>query len=328
VNDDELGRALATALAAPDVQAAPDAGAKLRARARRQRAQQWAVGAAVTAVLAVLLGLGLIRAPSELAPVATGVSYGHSLLRVPLAVQLSPVPCPIPVSAGCPPPPVVTLDEVLGLRVTELPESGAIVEVTLTRDDDRTMARTPLPQQAQLTAVAGTLSYPAMFRPNIVRIRVPTPELADELVALLAPYQPVARTGPGRLDRPLQVWWVRAAGAPLCAVTFDIPHTSKVNRLGECLFLAGPVVTIDAADVRIRPPSVGGADWVVTVDPSGPARRALADWTAGHAGQRIAVGVAGQLVGPAPELAGTLSSLEIPVADRGYAVAVVSRMRP
>jgi hypothetical protein len=328
VNDDELGRALATALAAPDVQAAPDAGAKLRARARRQQTRQWLVGGALTAVLAVLVALGAVRAApaSDPAPVAAGPSLGHSLLRVPLAVQLDP---PCPKASTCAPLPVLTIDEVRAVRVIDLPERGAVVEVTLTGDDDRTVARTPLPQQADLTAGAGALSYPATYRPGTLRIRVPTPRLADQLVALLGPYEPVARTGPGRLDRPLQVWLVVGSGGPLCSDIDGVPHTLAVNRPGECLLLTGPAVTIDAADVRVVPPTAGvGGDWVVSLVPSGPARRALADWSARHVGRRVAVGIDGRLVGPAPVLAGGLWSLEIPVADRDAAVAVVSRMRP
>jgi hypothetical protein len=324
VNDDDLGRALATALAVPDVQPVPDAGAKLRARARRQQARHRAVGGALTAVLAVLVALGVSRVPAtDRTPVATGHDYGHSLLRVPLTVQLEDQ-CRKP--ATC--PSLLTLDEVLGLRVTDLPELGAVVEVTLTRDDDRTLARTPLPQTANLSAVADTLSYPATYLPNTVRIRVPTAELADELVAVLAPYRPEARAGSGRLTRPLQVWSVVAAGQPFCDITLGIPHTLEVNRLGECLSLAGPVVTVDSADVVIRPPETDGADWTVVVGPAGPARQALAEWTTRHAGQRVALGVAGLLVGPTVQVERGQTVLEIAVADRGYAEAVVSRMRP
>lgn len=169
----------------------------------------------MTAVLAVLVAIGVVRVPaSDPAPGAAGVSYGHSLLRVLLTVQLD-APC---------------REAEMRAATGADPRRGAAAAGHRAAGERRCRrgrahpgrrphhARTPLPQQADLTAVGDALSYGATYETDTVRIRVPTPRLADELVALLAPYQPVARTGPGRLDRPLQVWPVVASGGPLCEI--------------------------------------------------------------------------------------------------------------
>jgi hypothetical protein len=335
MNDDELGRALSTALAPPDVQAVPDAGARLRERARRQRSRQWAAGGAIAAVLAVLVAVGVVRATTGPgpAPVASGVSYGHSLLRTPLTVQLadgaphiSRPPCPT--DQLCPGVPLLTIDEVAGLRITELPESGAVVVVTLTVDDNRTLSGSVLPEQrSYLGAAASTFLYGATYRAGALRVRLPTPEVADGLVAALSPYRPTARTGPGRLDHPLQVWSVVAANRSPCLVIPDIPHKLVVNRLGECLVLDGPVVWIDSAVLQVTRPSDAGARAVIVV-PAGSGRSALVEWSAGHAGERVAFGVGGQLVGPVSRMQNAPAAFHLDVPDSATADALVSRLRP
>ena len=62
MNDEGCLRpALGTALASAAAQAVPDAGARLRARAARQRRERALVGGSVFAVLGILLAVGVVR---------------------------------------------------------------------------------------------------------------------------------------------------------------------------------------------------------------------------------------------------------------------------
>ena len=86
MNDDEIGRALGTALTPPPVQAVADAGARLRARAAHQRRERALVGGSVFAVLGVLLAIGLVRVGGggPPTPAASPAAAGYSLLTTPI----------------------------------------------------------------------------------------------------------------------------------------------------------------------------------------------------------------------------------------------------
>jgi hypothetical protein len=320
MNDDELGRALGTALAAPELVPTPDAGARLRGRAHRARTERLAVGGTSVLVLALLLTIGVIRGTGGGAPTTptaspATASFGFSRLRTPLTVAAGVVR--------------FTTDEVTSIRVSPLPESGVTVAVTLTATDMRTLTSLLGPGRRGDVLAGAEEVFPADATATGLRIRVPTPRLTDELVASLAPYRPVARTGAGRLDVPLQLWTVTASAAGSCSGDAAPSGTLLVDRIGECLTLRGPGASIGSADLGIRPAS-GAADpsWVVTVGVSGPEAAVLAAYTGGHVRDRVAFVAGGRLVGAVPEREGALGSgVEIAVTDRDEAVALVSRLR-
>lgn len=321
MNDEELGHALGTALVPPPVQPVADAGIRLRARARRRRRDHLLAAGSLVTVLGVLLAVAVVRTGGGGAPAtpvagpATG-SYGFSRLRVPLTVAAGALR--------------FSTDEVAAIKVTPLLESGVIVAVTLTATDTQTLTGLlGLGPDGRILAGAGE-SFPADRTGAELRIRVPTPRLATELVTTLAPYRPVARTGPGRLGIPLQLWTVTDAAAGPCPSTPPVRGTLVTDRAGACLTLRGPGVSIGTAELRLQPdPGTGGPAWIVAVYPSAADAAALAAYTGGHVGDRVAFVAGGRLVGPVPELEGPFSAgLQIAVTDRDEATALVSRLRP
>ncbi|HEY6747205.1 MAG TPA: hypothetical protein VI357_15985 [Mycobacteriales bacterium] len=338
MKDEELGQALGTALAAPEVTAAPDAGARLRARARRARTERLAAGGAVVVVLALLVAVGVVRGVgggARSTPVASPPA-GLSRLTTPLTVALAQV-TPEHDGAGCgtgsglrcvPPAAALTVDEVVGLSTSELPESGAFVQVALTATDAGTLA---MMEGASLTAGVGTASYPAdLPGGDVLRIRVPTPRMGQELVDELGPVRlGPPRTGPGRLGRPLQIWTVRKSDRSPCAVSPARAGVLVVNRGSECLVLTGPELTIDSADLELVPPQDIGPQRLVSVGLTGPVSDQFTRYTARHVGDRAAFVAGGHLLSSPPVLQGPISgSFEIQAPDRAGAEALVTRLRP
>jgi hypothetical protein len=340
VNDDELRQALGTALAAPAVTAAPDAGARLRARARRARTGRLAVSGTLVAVLAVLLTVGVVRGlggsapPAPAAgPAATGLSRLTTPLTVALTQRVSPSagPCDAGPGLRCVPPAVVLdVDEVEGLATAELPESGAVVLATLTATDAGTLAGAAPPGSGPLLAAIAGAPYPAeMTAGRVLRIYVPTPRVASEVVGALGPVAvPPARVGPGPLDVPLQIWTVTAATPSPCAVSSVDPGVRVVDRSSECLVLTGPALSIGTADLELVPPQGDGGGWQVWVELDPPATAQLGRYTGTHVGGRIAFVAGKRMIGAGPTIQGRFSSsLEIPVPDRASAESLISRLR-
>ena len=265
MNDEALRQALGTALAPPPLQAVPDAGARLRSRAARQRRERALVGGSVLAVLGILLAVGVARGAgggAPAAPTAAPVADGYRLLTTPMTITQigpdGPPPSPGPCAAGaelqCGPAALV-VDEVAGLSTVVLPTGGVLVQVTLTTADAATLRSIVAggPPGHDLALRLGHGGYPARPSGDRLLIGVPTVGDAADFIAELGPVRLTApRTGPGRLDVPLQLWTVVSAAGSPCPLARAAPGTLVVDRAGECLTLHGPGVSIGAADLGIR----------------------------------------------------------------------------
>lgn len=332
MNDDELGRALSTALAAPEVTAAADAGARLRSRARRARRTQ-AVDGSVVLVLALLIGVGIARAATggpPPAPAASGPAGGSRLTTpltvTPLGTRGPYRPCTAVAGTRCGAV-GLTVTEIAGLSTSELPERGAIVLISLTGDDAGTLAAVTVAAGGQqLTVEVGAARYGATAARGQLRIRVDDPRAADDLVAGLGAVPlPAPRTGPGRLDVPLQLWTVTGSSSTSCILTATVPDRLLVNRAAECLTLTGPAATIGSADLELVPPTDNERDWLVSVEPDG---EQLDSYSGAHVGDRVAFVAGGHVYGGAPEIEGRIAGqVSIAFRDRVSAVALISRLR-
>lgn len=333
MNDDELGRALRTALAPPAVTPAGDAGARLRARARRARTERLAVGGAVVLVLAVLLTVAAVRGiGGPPAPTAAVPAVGHRLLTTPLVLnRYGPAPSPGPCTAGAQAtcgPAVLVVDEVAGLRTTDLPERGGIVEITLTAADAATLRAAIGPgPDATLSVGVGQGGYFAQLKGDVLRVPMASTQSADAFVTELGPVAPPPpRTGPGRLELPVQLWTVTGSAATPCPVAAAPPGTLVLNRAGECLTLTGPGLVIATADLQLSPPPEAGQGWQVSV---GTDDAGLRRYTAAHVGDRVAFVAGGHVYGSVPVIEGPISSsIAISFPDRDSAVAFLGRLRP
>jgi hypothetical protein len=171
---------------------------------------------------------------------------------------------------------------------------------------------------------------PARYGDGILRITAPTPAQADALVAAAGPYRPVARTGPGPLDR-------RRLEVVLAHSTCHDGEGGLWRQVGQCITLEkDPVVSIVDADLEVHRPDRSGSDWTVSVGLSKSNRDTLARWTAAHVGQHIyymlpdpAGKNGGHAINPATvtRVQGRMTTIEIPVPDAGAAMALISRMR-
>jgi hypothetical protein len=342
MNDEELRQALGTALAPPPLQAVPDAGARLRSRAAHQRRERALVGGSVLAVLGILLAVGVARGAgggAPTAPTAAPLAGGYRLLTTPMTITQigpdGPAPSPGPCTAGaellCGPAALV-LDEVAGLSTVVLPNGGIVVEITLTTTDAATLRSIMAGAPGEDLALGlGHRGYAA--RPSADRLLIGMPSRRDaaDFIAELGPVRLTApRTGPGRLDVPLQLWTVVSAAASPCPLARAAPGTLVVDRAGECLTLRGPGVSIGSADLGIRDgtSAVGTPTWSVTVDVSGQDAAALSAYTSGHVHDRVAFVVGGRLVSAAPRIEGPISTgLELSATDKDGATALVNRLR-
>jgi hypothetical protein len=337
MNDEEIGRALGTALAPPEVQAVPDAGARLRARAGRTRRDHSLLGASVVAVLGVLLAVGVVRgvgggAPT--APAASPAAGGYSLLPTPIeitrlgAVPASPGPCPPGTGPTCGPA-ALTVDEVAGVGTVTLANGGTVVEIALvTRDAEVLRAVGDSHFGVRVKEADGTSSgYSGPLSGDRLLLGMPTRASADDLVATLGPVPLRApRTGPGRLDVPLQLWAVASSTSWPCSVERTAADELFFARSGECLTLRGPVMSIGTADLGIRQDS---GQWSVAVGVSGPESAALLAFTSKHVHEQIAFMIGGRAVNLLPTLEGPISAgIELPAPDGNGANALVDRLRP
>lgn len=337
MNDDELGRALGTALAAPEVTAAPDAGARLRARARHARNAR-AVGGTVVVVLAVLLTIGVVRGLGGGAPTTPTAAPAtcYRLLTTPLTINPpGPAPSPGPCTAGaelrCGPAALV-VDEVAGLSTTDLPERGVVIVITLTATDAATLRAVVAAGPGRTVSVrVGQGGYEATVAADRIRILMPSTQDADALIAELGPFRPSApRTGPGRLDLPLQIWTVAATPAFPCRLSAAQPGVLVVSTVDECLVLHGPALKFATADLEIRAPDAGSPQWRVVVGVDAADRPALAAYTRAQTGKRVAFVAGGRLLPGAgsPTIEGQFSTaFELVVDDRAGADALISRLR-
>lgn len=338
MNDDELGRALGIALAGTDLRATPDAGPRLRARARRTRTRYAVLGGAMAAVVVLLLGVGLLRmitSPGPGTPAASpGPESGVRRLTTPLAVRLAAGTGTCVTDAGlkCLPAASLTVDEVAGLRAVDQPGPAATVVVTLTTDDLYTLVGVAGngPDTALEVRIGAGRPLPAALADDEIRIRVASPADAADTVDLLGPYPPPApRTGPGPLDVPLEIWVVTESTVGPCRVSSAGPGVLVVERGGECLVLRGPGVRLRSADLRLTEPDRSDSAWRVSVGVPPADRAALTAYTRAHSGERIVYVAGGRVIGGAPDVATERSaSVRIPVADRVSAEALVGRLRP
>jgi hypothetical protein len=330
VNEEELGHVLGTALAPPDLQVMPYAGARLRERARRQRAGRLAAGSAAALVLVVLAAFGAVRittARSTPSVAAAAKASPVRMLHTSLAIWLGPEaqqdawpPCGS--QPPCPELPISTLSVVAELRVTGNQVAARMLP------DDATMFElyTHPKQRADLVARVGSRSLPARYADGVVRITAPTAAQAAALAAAAGSYRPVAPTGPGPLDRePLQMYAVQS--------TCHSGPEGLWRLVGQCLTAgADPVISIRDADLRLRR---SGSEWTLAVGLNRPDRDTLARWTAAHAGQQILYMIPrGKSLGPEPvnassvtRVSGRMTSIEIPVPDAGAGMALISRLR-
>ena len=297
MNDEDLGRALGTALAAPRILPVADAGSRLRARAHRPRVRQAPVaGLATVAVL--LTGAVLIRsaaggsaAPDQSA--ASGTAAG--VLRLANPVLIGRVgPCTRDPGVRCPAVASVTFDQVQ--QVETVSDPGLAVVLTRRPPD-----RYPLTALAGngsdtrlVVRIAGGLDLPATVQDEGDAVRIRTDDPAAVLDRLGAAPVPPARLGPGPLDVPLELRAVTRSEVGLCPA-----GGPGVVQSGECLVLAGSGLRLSSADLSILPPVGEDPAWkvLVRVDPAD--RPGLAAYTRAHAGQRIAFAVGGR---PLPEL--------------------------
>lgn len=338
MNDEELGRALGTALAPPAVAAVPDAGARLRSRARRVRTERLALGGTVVVVLAVLLTVGLVRGVGGTAPApAAAPAPGYRKLATPLTIALrqplvsKPANCAGELPLRCvTPASILTVDRVLGVSSSDLPESGAVVEIDLFSADEAAIAGAG---ERMLVARVGAAEYPVTLDGRGgLRILVLTPRLGAELIDELGPYRPPPpRLGPGRLDVPLQLWAVTRSAEQPCAVSAAARDVIVAQQQSECLVLTGPGVSLTSADLRLLPPEADQPYWRVAVGLDPADRPALAAFTRAQAGRQIAYVISGRMLTAtgAPTVQGEFSTgLEIVFADgRADAEAFIDRLR-
>lgn len=355
MNDEELGRALGTALAAPDLEAAPYAGARLRERARRQRAQRLAVGSAAALVLVVLAAFGAVRVVADRPAGGTAAAAPTGSVLVPAgelaaAAAASPVrrlhtelslwlgpegrkiqwpPCAPPGADPrqpvryCQRVQIDSWDELAELTVTD-GEIGA----RLLPDDATILELYTRPQQrSDLLIRVGSRSLPARYENGVVRMTAPTAAQADAFVAAAGPYRPAGKTGPGPLTTHLDV-----------VAAYSWCHSGPEGlwrQVGQCLTTDGhPVISVGDADLQVRR---SGADWTVRIGLGKADRNTLAQWSAGHVGQRILymvplvnpAGYVGLDVNPATvtTVSGRMTTIDIPVPDAGAASALISRLR-
>lgn len=341
MNDNELRRALGTALVPPEVAAVPDAGARLRARARRAGAERLALGGTVVVVLAFLVTVGVVRglagsAPS--APTAASPAAGHVWLHTTLTVALTKPASPSagPCDAGprlqCVPPPfVLDVDEVEGLAISELPERAALVLATLTATDARTLlAVTPQAAGDPLRVGIAGARYPAAIVGRVLQIRVDSPRTAATVIDQTHAFAPrPARLGAGLLNVGLELWTVTGTTPGPCRVSPIGGGILIADQDGRCIVATGPALMFGSADLRLAGPDSNSPTWRLRVGLDAAEARELRQFTGRHIGTAIAYVVSGRLVGGQPIIAGPLStSLEIPFEDRSAAESVVSRLRP
>jgi hypothetical protein len=342
MNDDELGRALGTALAAPELPAVPDAGARLRRRATRRRTERRIIGGSVLAVLALLVTIDVVRVTTGVPPPGRTASdpsaAGYSRLTTPLTIASAsgpfgiwPNPCPAPPGLRCETSPALTVDEVAGLSTAELPERGAVVIVTLTADDAATLREIGAGEPGfSLDVRVARAVFRATLAGGRLRIQVKSPRAAEQLIADVGPIRlPAPRTGPGPLDAPLQIWTATTFAPGLCQVSPSNRGVLVANRPGECLVLTGPAVSINSVtDIQLVPPDQTNGTWQVWIELGPPATTELDRYTATHVGSRVAFVVGGHLVGGTPTIQGRFSTtIEVPVADRASADFLISRLR-
>lgn len=337
MNDDELSRALGTALAPPEVVPAADAGSRLRARARRARTERLAVGGTVVLVLAVLLTVGVVRGSGggPTAPVAAPAT-GFRLLTTPMTINAyGPAPSQGPCTAGAEQqcgPAALVVDQIDGLSTTDLAEQGAMVEISLAATDAATLrAAITLGPGNSVSVTVGQGGYWGLVVGDRIRVPMASAHSADLFVTELGPVPLAApRTGPGRLDLQLQLWTVADTPASPCRLRAVQPGVLVVNTPDECLVLHGPALSLGSADLEVLPPDAGDAGWRVRVGVDREDRPALAAFTRAQTGKRIAFVVGGRLlpgVGT-PVTQGEFSTaFELAAADRGAAVALVNRLR-
>ena len=147
------------------------------------------------------------------------------------------------------------MDEVAGLSTVTLSTGGIAVEIGLvTRDAEVLRAVGDTDFGASVHDADGTSSgYSGKLSGDRLLISMPTRADAQDLVATLGPVPVRApRTGPGRLDVPLQLWAVASSTSWPCSVERTAPDELFVAGAAECLTLRGPVVSIGTADLSIR----------------------------------------------------------------------------
>lgn len=326
MNEDELGRTLGTALAAPELRVAPGAGAALRGRARRDRGRR-AVLAATAAVAAVAVVLGVARWAPTPAPTAAPPPAGVTFLGTPFTVGPTPRDCTPDTGTKCAPRSEITVDEVRSLRA-----AAGTVQVALTYTDIATLYGVTTGGSGAALDVRIGSGPPLAAQLSAEGLLLPR-GAAGAAAATIAALQPRpvgrVRTGAGSLEVPLELWSVDSATAGPCRSPTSRPGRLVVDLSGECLTLTGPGVRIRSATLEVAAPDADLPGWRVTLD-LGPAdAAALQAWTRSRVEKLVAFVLGGRKVASTPLVTAPLStSWWITADDRAAAEALIARLRP
>lgn len=305
------------------------------------------IGVILLGTLATV-GAALLRPGRPAEPVRTTAGRSQpqlpapgaaATLAHPVAVSLDPPParperCPDRAGLRCAPPSVfLSVDEVTAVR-SEDRGTGALVRLSLTTWDATTLAGVARNGTRVTARVGGGTSAPAAIGPDGTLV-LPVEDRAaavSTVAALGLVAVPRARLGKGALDRPLELWTVRASRGP-CR-TSAVPGTRGllvVDRGTECLELGGPSVRLrSVADLTLTRPNSKAPYWVLSVVSAEADRPALARFTREQARTkaRVAFVVGGHVVTGQPVVTAEASAgVELGLADEAEARLLAHRLR-
>jgi len=337
--DDEFGHRLGALLAPPEVlQARPDAGSRLRARARTVAGLRRGAALAATGLLmlAVVTLAGYPR-PADNRP-ATGRWSDAGWLTTPVEISTGTV---VPGQQSCggfgdlvrvgpdclrvADSPLV-IRQVAGIRVVARVAGAASLELDLVSANQGEVHQiVNAGRDGHLVAfVYGTPRGAAVRSDRIVAITVGSVAEADELVAILGlrpDFNP--QTGPGELNTPLTVRPVLGSTDPPCV-------GSSVEHDGSCLALGGPLVAVRSVqDLAVLGPDRELTSVRIRVELPPAASATLGAYSAAHRGQQIAFEVRGGVVGLGARIEGQLGpTIEFLLGDQDEAERVFRQLRP
>jgi hypothetical protein len=337
--DDEFGHRLGALLAPPVVlHARPDAGFRLRARARTVAGLRR--GAALAAAgLLMLAAVTLAGHPGPDNLPATGRWSGAGWLTTPVEVSTGIV---VPGQQSCgglgdlvrvgpdclrvADSPLV-IRQVSGIRVVAHAAGAASLELDLVSADQGEVRQiVNAGRGGHLVAfIYGTPRGAAVQSDRIVTITVGSAAEADELVATLGlrpDFSP--QTGPGELDTPLTVRPVLGFADPPCA-------EPSVEHGGSCPTLGRPLVAVRTVqDLAVLGPDRESTSVRIRVELPPATSATLKAFSAAHRGQQIAFEVRDRVVGRlGGRIEGRLDgTVEILLRDQDEAERVFRQLRP
>lgn len=338
--DDEVGHRLGALLAPPEVlQARPDAGSRLRARARMVAGLRRGAALAVTGLLAfAVVTLAGYPRPADNRP-ATGRWSDAGWLTTPVEISTGTV---VPGQQSCgwlgdlvrvgpdcirvANSPLV-IRQVAGIRVVARAAGAASLELHLVSANQGEVNQiVNADRDGHLVAfVYGVPRGAAVQSDRIVEITVGSAAEADQLVTTLGlrpDFNP--QTGPGELDTPLTVRPVLRSTDPPCV-------GPSVEHHGSCLALGGPLVAVRSVqDLAVLGPDREFPSVRIRVELSPSDSATLEAPSAAYRGQQIAFEANGGLVGRiSPRLEGRLGlAIEIQLWDQDEAERVFHQLRP